>query len=240
MIYITGDTHGSIDIEKFDTIRSFIKPEDYIIICGDFGVYWDMPIFGEETANSYLKEFYSALGCTILWVDGNHENFELVNKLPTEIKFGGKVHTCWEGCYHLMRGETYTIEGITFFAFGGAESVDKQARIPYVTWWPQEIPTTEEMDKGLEQLNKGKFDVVLTHDAPYRWIADYYSHPQTNVVNKYLDYLYSIVDFDYWFFGHHHVDEDFPEYAAAAVYNRFVAVYKDDKGETITDWVDSV
>ena len=45
MIYLTGDTHGGIDINKL-TSKSLKKEnltlteEDYVIICGDFGFIW--------------------------------------------------------------------------------------------------------------------------------------------------------------------------------------------------------
>lgn len=45
MIYITGDIHGDIDIHKLTTQnfpqqRTMTK-DDYLIICGDFGLLWD-------------------------------------------------------------------------------------------------------------------------------------------------------------------------------------------------------
>ena len=45
MIYITGDIRGDIDIRKLTT-RNFpqqrtMTKDDYLIICGDFGLLWD-------------------------------------------------------------------------------------------------------------------------------------------------------------------------------------------------------
>ncbi|MDL2220902.1 metallophosphoesterase, partial [Eubacteriales bacterium OttesenSCG-928-N14] len=45
MIYITGDMHGPRDVQKF-AIEVFpeqkkLFKEDYVIICGDFGLVWD-------------------------------------------------------------------------------------------------------------------------------------------------------------------------------------------------------
>lgn len=45
MIYITGDIHGDIDIHKLTT-QNFLQQrtmtkDDYLIICGDFGLLWD-------------------------------------------------------------------------------------------------------------------------------------------------------------------------------------------------------
>jgi predicted phosphodiesterase len=44
MMYITGDTHGEIDIQKlngtqFKEQKNMVK-QDYVIIAGDFGFVW--------------------------------------------------------------------------------------------------------------------------------------------------------------------------------------------------------
>lgn len=42
MIYVTGDTHANIDIEKLNTTKfpqqKNLTKDDYLIICGDFGL----------------------------------------------------------------------------------------------------------------------------------------------------------------------------------------------------------
>ena len=44
MIYLTGDTHGDIDIGKRTTrnwpLQKELTRDDYLIICGDFGAVW--------------------------------------------------------------------------------------------------------------------------------------------------------------------------------------------------------
>jgi hypothetical protein len=44
MIFITGDTHGSIDIDKLNSKNfpsgKFLTKNDYVIILGDFGFIW--------------------------------------------------------------------------------------------------------------------------------------------------------------------------------------------------------
>lgn len=37
-IYFFGDTHADLDIDKVFFLK--YKADDYIIICGDFGVIW--------------------------------------------------------------------------------------------------------------------------------------------------------------------------------------------------------
>ena len=44
MIYVTGDTHGyefsKLNTENFPIQKQMTK-DDYVIICGDFGLIWD-------------------------------------------------------------------------------------------------------------------------------------------------------------------------------------------------------
>ena len=53
MIFVTGDTHGSIDVHKLNH-RNFnydgMTRNDYIIIAGDFGFIW----YGKKTV--YLQK----------------------------------------------------------------------------------------------------------------------------------------------------------------------------------------
>ena len=42
MIYITGDTHGLIDVSKLDFFnRTYVSSDDVLIILGDVGITWD-------------------------------------------------------------------------------------------------------------------------------------------------------------------------------------------------------
>ena len=86
MIYITGDTHGLKEISKlisFNEKKHFTK-SDFMIIAGDFGVIWDI-----NSINRYI-DFYSKFPFTILFIDGNHENFDFLDAFPVEQWNGGK------------------------------------------------------------------------------------------------------------------------------------------------------
>ena len=72
MIYVTGDTHGDISRFKKRELKKFTK-KDYLIICGDFGFLWN------ESAEEQEKlDFLKSQKYTILFVDGTHENFDLL------------------------------------------------------------------------------------------------------------------------------------------------------------------
>ena len=89
MIYITGDTHGTYDFANLLAFpgREKLTKNDYVIIAGDFGGVWYGGSIDEDTQN-----LYESMPFTVLFVDGNHENFDLLNAYPTEEWHGGKIH----------------------------------------------------------------------------------------------------------------------------------------------------
>ena len=104
MIFITGDMHGLM--ERFqDSAFRHIKKGDTLIICGDFGFLWE----GTEEEKKALKKLEKKK-YEILFVDGIHENFDLLESYPEEEYAGGRVHRIGTNLRHLMRGELFTIE----------------------------------------------------------------------------------------------------------------------------------
>ena len=83
MILITGDIHGSHDISKLDNTKNPIfkklTKEDYLIICGDFGLVWY-----NDMADTLWRTWLDEKPFTTLFVDGNHENFDLLYEFPEE------------------------------------------------------------------------------------------------------------------------------------------------------------
>jgi hypothetical protein len=112
--------------------------------------------------------FYENKRYTVLFVDGNHENFDALAQYPITEWNGGKVQIIRENVIHLMRGQVYNIDGKSFFTFGGGVSIDKASRIPYISWWEQEEPSFSEINEALDNLERCnyKVDYVITHAAP--------------------------------------------------------------------------
>ncbi len=224
MIYVTGDCHG--DFSRFEKERySNLTKNDYVIICGDFGGIWhDKMIPRQEKKN--LKDL-SKKSFTTLFCDGNHENFNRLNKYPIIKWHGGKVHKITNSVFHLIRGEIYEIEGKKIFVFGGAESHDikdgivnineynkieklkkKHAafRIRNVNWWDLEMPQKEDFENGLKNLEEYNFkvDYIVSHCAPtsiQNYINKYYP---INQLTDYLEEIKEKVIFKKWYFGHYH------------------------------------
>ncbi|MBQ8823140.1 MAG: metallophosphoesterase [Lachnospiraceae bacterium] len=212
MIYLVGDTHGTFDLDKvldffeIEVLLRDVSKEDYLIILGDVGVCWD----GGEKDAWVLKKLRE-LPVTVLWLDGNHENFDLLREYPVTEWNGGKVQRIAPDVIHLMRGYVYYIEGKLFWVFGGGMSVDKIWRREGISWWKEEMPSYEEYDRGLDNLQKAEFqvDYILTHTAP-RKVAEQLVDvmlPGEEALQYYLQDVAERTSFAGWYFGHWHMDK---------------------------------
>ena len=228
MTYITGDAHSDFTrfTEENFPIQSEMIKNDYVIICGDFGGVWT---FEEESAREKeALEWLNNKSFTILFVDGNHENFTRLYNYPVEEWHGGKVHKIRDSVLHLMRGEIFDIDNKKFFTFGGAKSHDIQDgilnlgeeekiynyrkrgayfRIRDFSWWDLELPTEEEMNNGIKNLEKVnyKVDYVISHCCPTNIQA--LLGGGTYKKDYFTDYLQKIsekLEFKKWYFGHYH------------------------------------
>ncbi len=205
MIFITGDTHIPIDISKLNTksfpIQKTLTKDDYVIICGDFGGVWNN---SKEDKN--WQKWLTEKPFTTLFVDGNHENFELLYEYPVVDFHNGKAHQITDSIFHLMRGEVFNIEGRSFFTMGGAQSHDKEYRKEKIDWWPQELPSEEEYKHAIQNLENINWtvDFVLTHcidSSSQTLLAPSYSQ---NDLTKFFDLLDEKLTYKHWYCGHYH------------------------------------
>ena len=207
MIYITGDTHGNIDFQKLKRYFSnrYVTEKDYLIILGDAGMVWS-----EEEC--YILD-YAWLGLTVLFIDGNHENFELLNKFPIIEYKGAKCHRLYSNVYHILRGEIININGLSFFCMGGATSIDKAERINRISWWEEENISNKDILNGLNNLDKVNYhvDYVLSHAAPSFVVRKMFNY-QIESNSEILEKFQSQIDFKHWYFGHHHENKKWNKY----------------------------
>lgn len=228
MIFITGDTHGLQDFKKlhmFAGRHPELTKDDYVIIAGDFGAVWD-----SHTLAADLRPFRE-LPFTVLFVDGNHENFDLLESFPVEEWHGGKVRKIRPDIIHLMRGQIFDIEGKSFLTFGGATSVDRFMRREGISWWRRELPTFEELDEAVANLAKRNFEVdyIVTHSCSERALAypalrSFASLKLDCPESRMLSYIEDKTKFEKWYFGHFHADVGFGRYCA--LYNEVREVGK--------------
>jgi predicted phosphodiesterase len=209
MIFVTGDIHGEHSITKFSSqnfpIGKTLTREDYVIICGDFGLVW-----ANTAEERYWRKWLEEKPWTTLWIDGNHENFTRLREFPEEDWHGGRVQRITEHVLHLCRGHVFELNGKRFFAFGGAESHDKPYRVLGKTLWEEELPSPEEEERGRRALEAVGWDVdyVLTHSLPQhmqdlQFGKDYGS----NTLTTYLEEIAQKLGFQTWFSGHYHLSQ---------------------------------
>mgnify|MGYP000050895707 CR=1 FL=1 len=136
------------------------SPLHYLIICGDVGICGFSAAYEANT-----RAVFRSLPVTTLFIDGNHENFEQLNFYAVEQWNGGKVHIIEDNMIHLMRGQIFTIDGLKFFTFGGAYSIDKMSRAEGISWFPEEIPSREEYEEGWKNLEKKIRDWAIADSA---------------------------------------------------------------------------
>lgn len=215
MIYLTGDTHGEIDINKLSAnqnVGQVLKnctKDDYLIICGDFGLVWD-----GSNEEKWWQKWLNDKPYTTLFVDGNHDGFHLLSKYPVEEWNGGKVQFIQPSIIHLMRGQVYTIDNKKIFTMGGGTSIDRWRRKEGLSWWPQEIPSDDELNEGIKNLDKHdwKVDYVITHEAPnsiHDLVIGPYAEKKHDKLTCYLESLLPDLQFNKWYFGHYHNEEIF-------------------------------
>lgn len=219
-VLCTGDIHGSHSIRKlsshsfkYNNLDPPLTKDDYLIICGDFGLLWYPENSELDKQDRYWLNWLDDKPWTTLFVDGNHENFERLNSYPVEEWNGGKIHRIKDSVIHLMRGQVFTLGNKTFACIGGGKSHDIEYRIEGRSWWPEEIPSQEERDEAIANLEKHnwKVDYVITHDTPTS-CANRLIHTPDRHPNEYTDWLEKEIanklEFNQWFFGHYHQDRE--------------------------------
>lgn len=249
MIFVTGDCHGDwsrFSSKNFPQQKELTK-NDYVIICGDFGLWQDTK---EEC---YWLKWLNNKPFSTLFIAGNHENYDrLNNDYPQEYWHAGKIHRIDDSIFHLMNGFVFDVDGSKIFTFGGARSHDvddgildrndfnsdsefnreykkwkkqgKIFRVNHISWWQEEMPDQNEMSFGLNNLEAvcNKVDYILTHCAP-RSVEQKFAgcEYKPNELTAYFDTIKNTVEFEKWYFGHYHIDCEISD-KFTVVYNKII------------------
>jgi len=223
MNFITGDTHGEV-MNLIQRIKlCSIKGGNRLFIAGDFGFIRETnkrEIYKEDRRLEHINDYAESKGIEILFIDGNHENFNRLLKFPEIDLYGGKMGEIKHNILHLKRGYVYTIEGKKIFTMGGGISVDKSSRVENVSWWKEELHSLEEQNRAIDNLeaHQWKVDYVVTHSAPSQakemikramkkaGIDNSRKFDVFNAESKFHSYIYNNLKFKEWHFGHYHQD----------------------------------
>ena len=204
MLYITGDTHG-----EYASFLRRLEPYapaqgDTVIVLGDFGFVWN-----DAQHRRQLRKL-AALPFQIAFIDGNHEDFDLLACYPPEIWHGGRIHRITRNIVHLTRGQVFTFSGLRIFTMGGAYSIDRDFRAEGVNWWAQELPNIAEYRAAVENLSACGWavDLVLTHTLPQSAIRQLgiLPDPHDAVLTAFLEKLSGKLQYSAWYAGHYHIN----------------------------------
>lgn len=169
-VLVVGDMHGNLFAWQRTIMKAYKQSRAEVILqVGDFGYGWDDLYLYE------LDAILEAAGATVLWLDGNHENFdklEMAGAFPSHKGVNEPTQTS-ERTWYLPRGYVWDWHGRKCLALGGAYSVDKPYRTPHRSWWPQEEITEDDVTialRGIKDYGHGDgdpqpIDVMFTHDA---------------------------------------------------------------------------
>ena len=232
-IFVTGDIHLDVDIKKLSfknwpSSRELDK-EDTLIICGDAGLTWN-----DSNEVKYWCNWLEDRPYTVISARGNHENYDLLYKIPLTEWHGAKVRRVRPHVMYIENGEIFTINNQTFFCMGGATSVDKAYRKEGKSWWPQEIASYQEMEYGINNLERYDFDIdyILAHCAPNHIVDILYPYEnQHDAMTSYLEHVCQRTHFNKFFCGHYHIDRCYDDQKFNILYQDILEIMPDGRWE---------
>jgi hypothetical protein len=230
-LFVTGDTHGGLDMSKLST-RKFncagLTKDDILVIMGDVGLVW-----ADSATERFWQKWLNDKPWTTFCVLGNHENYDRIEELPTAV-FGGQE--CWkvnDSVYYAKTGLIYELCGKKCLVVNGADSTDvfingKRQRSPHISWWEQERITPEQAQFAIDNVKEagGTVDFVFSHTGGIEVcnFLGYKPWPSDIELQKVLD---STI-YQAHYCGHYHTDKITPTCRILYQDIKLIAI---DKGE---------
>jgi Calcineurin-like phosphoesterase len=194
-IVVAGDWHGNAEhgrrVIAYAAAQLADQPVKIILQLGDFGVWPDAE--GVDYIGALLDACHD-YDARIWFIDGNHENFDMLPRLAISDSERQRIH--W-----LPRGHRWNWHGREWLAMGGGVSLDKAGppclkcygrgayarqqcrkcgglgrfpRIEGINWWPDEEITLPQAEAAIAA---GRADVLVSHDCPARVVHAFPDRP---------------------------------------------------------------
>jgi predicted phosphodiesterase len=168
---------------KYKRMHEIIREKDryeHIVQIGDLG-------FDFSTLDNVNPDKFKI-------VSGNHDNMDKIINIP-----------------HYLGDYGYTtLNGISFYFYRGAYSIDRQYRTIGIDYWNNEENNIETFMKARELYREIKPDIFLAHDCP-DFMVPYYIGPHAkryeNITGWALGELYKIHQPKLFIHGHYHVSK---------------------------------
>ncbi len=191
MLYLTGDTHGE-NLGRFSYARNpFLRTltsEDVVAVLGDTALMWP----GCERETSYTMRELSRKPFAIVFVLGNHDNYDWAETLPVVNAFGGRMRQmvvdgttyenryvvdswtvadlCGRHCLLCAHAKSHDIDHLyqpdDKRGMAAARRRGEWFRVAHRTWWPQEALDVSRIEPFVQEHEEEHFDAILTHDCP--------------------------------------------------------------------------
>ena len=168
---------------KYKRMHEIIREKDrheYIVALGDVG-------FCYKTLDNVDSNKFKI-------ISGNHDNMDKIIHVPHYL-----------GDYGFT-----TLNGISFFFYRGAYSIDRQYRTIGIDYWANEENNIDTFMKARELYREIKPDIFLAHDCPDFMVPQYigpYARRYENITGWALGELYKIHQPKVFIHGHYHVSK---------------------------------
>ncbi len=161
-VAFAGDWHMNTNWATSAIDYAAERDVDTIVHVGDFGYTFDDRYLDdlEDALRSPITAYGEMPPLHLLFIDGNHECFPKLHEFPMQENGLRKLR---DHIHHLPRGFRWEWRDVKYLALGGAHSVDQKWRMPYVSWWPEEVISFAD---AIETMNDGLTDVLISHDCP--------------------------------------------------------------------------
>lgn len=197
MIAVTGDTRGIealYVLSQDEAIRSMSK-NDYLLVLGNCGITEAHTDFQENI------QLYRDLPCSVMYLDGPHDDYDLLSDHPLFPWNGGMTQNISRYLIHLVRGQVFTMGGKRFLTMGGGTTPGRDETGMFYDWWPEQDIFPAELDAALENLDAvgGRVDYVFSCECPTSWKASVKGvrTPCSEALEKILAHA----DYGHWFFS---------------------------------------
>ena len=163
-VVVAGDWHGNRSRIGHAVPAAAATGATTLLHLGDLGL-WP----GESADLLALIDYWSRRAARgpglpgierILLTPGNHEDWSAIAN-ALDVAPGHAVRVS-EVVWLLPRGFRFALGGRSALSFGGAASIDRAGRVPYRSWWREEMPTEEDVERAAAG---GDVDILLSHDA---------------------------------------------------------------------------
>ena len=189
-LLLVGDLHANIERAKEINDLAIRQDIDKIIGLGDFGYTFTPDVISAVSAQKIPWYF----------IDGNHDDHtQLTHDAPEIEEFAHEL-------YYIPRGHVWEWESKTFAAMGGAYSIDKSHRVPYISWWPDEQIQIGDMYRLDENIGSKKVDIFLSHEAPKIAVKHFFKDANREGLSDraFLEQAYNNYKPKLWIHGHWH------------------------------------